>query len=144
MKRFLFLCVFIAAVCALHAQKKAEKSVTPPASVKASFVKTFTGASNERWEKEDKGYEVNFTQGGQEMSANFNAAGGLEETEAPIAAGALPEAIAGYVKQHYKGASIKEASKITKAGGVLNYEAAVNGKALIFDQNGKFLKVEKD
>jgi hypothetical protein len=45
---------------------------------------------------------------------------------------------------HYSGAPIKEASKIVKTNGEVNYEALVNGKDVMFDSNGKFIKVAKD
>jgi len=49
-----------------------------------------------------------------------------------------------YVKAHYKGATAKEAAKITKADGTVNYEAEVSKKDVIFDAKGKFIKEEKD
>jgi hypothetical protein len=38
---------------------------------------------------------------------------------------------------------VKEAAKITQADGAIMYEAEVNGKDLIFDASGKFVKQEK-
>ncbi len=52
----------------------------------------------------------------------------------------LPVPVAGYVKSHYKGASIKEAGKVTDAAGKLTYEAEIKGKDLIFDEAGNFIK----
>jgi hypothetical protein len=56
---------------------------------------------------------------------------------------ALPAGVDIYVKRQYK-SSINEASKKTKANGEINYEAEVNKQALVFDKEGKFIKVEKD
>jgi hypothetical protein len=42
-----------------------------------------------------------------------------------------------YVSDHYQGKKIKEIASIRKANGEVNYEIAVSGKELIFDQSGK-------
>ena len=48
-----------------------------------------------------------------------------------------------YIQKNHSGAKIKEASKITLADGTLHYEAEVNGRDLIFDANGNFIKAVK-
>ncbi|MBS1567677.1 MAG: PepSY-like domain-containing protein, partial [Bacteroidetes bacterium] len=80
----------------------------------------------------------------KEMAAVYNAAGVLKETEWEIKNSELPASVSGYVKQHYKGAAIKEAAKIKKSTGEVVFEAEVNKKDLIFDESGKFLRVEED
>ena len=74
----------------------------------------------------------------------FEPNGTFTESEVDIKAAVLPATVLAYVKEHYKGKTIKEAAKITKADGAINYEAEVNGKDVIFDANGKFLKEMKD
>jgi hypothetical protein len=149
MKRYLLLLAMAAGLTtAGFAQKekdeKDEKSVAAPAPAKAAFAKAFPGSSKVKWGKEKADYEVNFVQGGKEMSAVYDAKGTLKETEVDIKLSELPAAAAEYIKQHYKGAKINEAAKITKANGEVNYEAEVNKKDVIFDASGKFLKEEKD
>ena len=141
-----FMTVIIAnAICiGLFAQEREAKSITPPGNVKAAFEKTFTGTSKVKWEKEGNDYEVNFMQQKKEMSAVFDSKGEWKETEEEIAVASLPAAAASYVKSHYNGAKIKEAAKITKAGGVVNYEAEVNKMDVVFDGQGNFIKEEKD
>lgn len=56
----------------------------------------------------------------------------------------LPQNVQSYLKTHYKEAKVKEAAKIVKANGDINYEAKVNGKDVIFDDNGKFIKKTRD
>lgn len=143
-------CLLLLAVCtglsmALVAQKeKQEKSVTPPAAVKTAYAQSFQSSSNEKWEMEGKNYEVNFTQNGQQMSAEFTPGGKLHETEVTITPADLPAAVTDYVRRHYKGSPVKAATKITTPDGGINYEANVKGKVLVFDKNGKFSKTEKD
>ena len=114
-----------------------------PAPVKAAFAKKYPGVTV-KWEKEDGKYEAGFKQDGNTMSALFEANGTMTESEMDIKVTDLPASVLAYVKDHYKGKSIKEGAKITKADGTVNYEAEVDGKDVIFDVNGKFLKENKD
>lgn len=123
-------------------QKVKEKDV--PAVVKEAFQKQFAGAKEVEWEKEEGKYEVEFEQNDQEMSAVFTADGMLEETEIEIKKEALPSAVLTYLNTNYRGEKIKEAAKITKANGEVNYEAEVKGKDLMFDANGNFLMEKKE
>lgn len=121
-------------------EKKEQANV--PAVVKQAFTKQFPGATA-KWEKEDGMYEANFKHMNHEMSAVFEANGSMTESEMEIKVTELPASAQGYVKEHYKNAAIKEAAKITKANGEVNYEAEVHGKDLLFDVAGKFLKEMK-
>ena len=67
------------------------------------------------------------------MSAEFDDKGTLLESEVTIKSSELPASILQYIKEHYKGASIKEAAKITKSNGDINYEAEVNKMEGVFD-----------
>ncbi len=115
-----------------------------PAAAKTAFAKAFPGAEKAKWGKEKKGYEVEFSLSGKQMSAVYDKTGAIKETEEDIKPDALPGAVTSYVKAHYPKAFIKEAAKITLANGEVNYEAEVNKKDLIFDATGKFLREEKD
>ena len=123
------------------AQKLKEADV--PAAVKASFTKHYPGVTA-KWEKEDGKYEAGFKKDGNSMSALFEANGTMTESEMDIKVSDLPATVLAYVKEHYKGKTIKEGAKITKADGTVNYEAEVDGKDVIFDAAGKFLKEVKD
>ena len=123
------------------AQKLKEADV--PAAVKASFAKQYSGVTA-KWEKEDGKYEAGFKKDGNSMSALFEANGTMTESEMDIKVSDLPATVLAYVKEHYKGKTIKEGAKITKADGTVNYEAEVDGKDVIFDAAGKFLKEVKD
>ncbi|MBI3719369.1 MAG: PepSY-like domain-containing protein [Sphingobacteriales bacterium] len=142
MKKTLVLFMAIVAISlSLQAQKINDAKV--PAVIKLSFAKQYPG-STAKWEKEDGRYEANFKSNGNNMSALFDVNGMLLESEIDIKKSDLPTVIISYIKEHYKGSVIKEAAKITKADGTVNYEAEVNHKDLIFDVNGKFIKEHKD
>lgn len=124
-----------------QAQKIAANAV--PSVVKQSFAKLYPGITA-KWEKESGKFEAGFQKDKHTMSALFDATGTLTETELDIPVANLPVAIVGYMTKNYKGITIKEAAKITKAAGDINYEAAIKGKDLIFDEKGKFIKEVKD
>lgn len=105
-----------------------------PAAVKAAFAKQYPGVSV-KWEKEGAKFEAGFKQNGNTISALFEPNGKLEESEMDIKVADLPATVLAYVKEHYKGKSIREGAKIMKADGTVNYEAEVDGKDIIFDAN---------
>lgn len=152
MKRYILMLALAAGVTTMSfAQKEGKeekeekfKQTEVPATVKNAFTQHFAGASKVKWEKEKSNYEVNFVQGGNEMSALFNSSGTLQETEMEIKAAQLPASVISYIQQHYKGNKIKEAARITKPNGEINYEAEVKGMDVLFDASGKFLKEVKE
>ena len=136
MKRvFAFMMVLTALSCSAQ---------NVPSEVKAAFAKNFPNTTVKKWDKEDGNYEANFTKDGKTMSATFDAKGTWMETETDIKVSELPAVISDYVKANYKDATIKEASIISNPSAKKMYEAEVKGKDLLFDENGKFLKIETD
>lgn len=126
---------------ALNAQKLS--TVQVPAPVKEAFAKQYPGISA-KWEKEQKSYEANFKQNGNILSASYESNGTFIESELDIKVSDLPASIKEYVKAKYSDKTIKEAARISRAGGTINYEAEVNGKDLLFTDQGKFIKESKD
>lgn len=139
MKKLFLLCSVMISLAAT-----AQEKVTAPAAARTAFAKNFNGAKKVSWEKEDGNYEVSFEHSGKKMSAIYNPKGVLQETEHAIRISELPAPAATYMKAHYKGVSIKDAAKITKADGTVLYEAAIKGKDVVFDANGKFVKEARD
>ncbi|NML39173.1 hypothetical protein HHL17_18380 [Chitinophaga sp. G-6-1-13] len=141
MKIYVLLgCMMISA--SAFAQKISEAKV--PAPVKTAFLKKFPAATGVKWEMEKGNYEAGFKENSQHTSAVFDAKGGWMETETAVPATALPKEATLYITSHYKGSRVKETAKIVKSNGEVNYEAEINGKDVIFDDKGKFLKEEKE
>lgn len=120
----------------------AQKNI--PAATKAAFAKAFNNVTDIKWEKEEKNYEVSFMQSGNKMSAVIDEKGKVLETETELKVSSLMPQIISYMKVNFKGKELVGAAKIIYADGSLNYEAAIKGKDILFDSNGKFLKVAKD
>lgn len=141
MKKVMLLAaiLIIAFTGILIAQDLKEKDV--PAVVKAALSKKFPSAKKISWEMEKGNYEANWGgKSGEDNSVAFTPSGEFVELVQAIAISQLPANIAPYVKQHYKGAVIKEAGKVTDASGKHMFEAEIKGKDLIFDEKGVFIK----
>ncbi|MEP7375906.1 MAG: PepSY-like domain-containing protein [Chitinophagaceae bacterium] len=142
MRKILMPALAITVIAFSACAQKIDASKVPDA-VKASFTKQFPGVTA-KWEKENGKYEAEFKQKGNSMSAVFEANGNMDETEIEIKASDLPAAVLTYIKEHYKGKIIKEAAKINHTDGTVNYEAEVDGKDIIFDVAGNFIKEAND
>ena len=118
--------------------------VKPPEAVKNAVNRSYPAISPVKWDKDDDEYEASFVQNGKKMSATYSPSGELKETETGIRANELPVAATRYIAQHYKNARLKTAEKVLKSNGETLDEAEINKKDIVFDQNGKFIKVEKD
>jgi uncharacterized protein YdeI (BOF family) len=148
MERYLLIAMLVFGVSTITLAQEKEgkegKIANPPDVAKAAFDKAFPGSKNVKWEKEGSEFEVSFSNNGKIMSAVLDGKGILKESEVELKASELPADILQYIKDHYKGAKIKEAAKITYANGEVNYEAEVNKIDVMFDKDGKFLKEVKD
>lgn len=122
-----------------YAQQPGNGSV--PEAVTTAFARQFPGVKA-HWQVRDGEYEARFKQKRQVRSAVYNADGSLAATEQGIEVWQLPLPVIDYVEQHY-GGSIKEAAKVTKANGEINYEANVKGREVVFDASCAFVKEEK-
>ncbi|WP_250630557.1 PepSY-like domain-containing protein [Rhodoflexus caldus] len=138
MKKVAMLLVAVLMSTLTYAQKMEERNI--PQAVKTAFQKAFPDAKEVKWEKENSFFEANFEVNETDYSVIFDANGNIMETEVEIEPHQLPQNIAHYLAQHYKGQKIKEAAKITDAKGVVTYEAEIKDKDLIFDEKGNFIK----
>ncbi len=119
------------------------KSNNVPGSVKSALQNKYPEAKKVSWEKEKGNYEANWGgKSGEDNSVQFTPSGEFIEIVKAISVSELPKLVPTYIKQHYKGAKITEAGKVTDAKGKISYEAEVNRKDIIFDENGNFVKAE--
>jgi hypothetical protein len=142
MKKIVIITLFVLSLSIDADAQKISRLNIPPA-VQGSFAKQYAGIVA-KWEKEEGKYEANFIKDGNNCSAMYEPDGTFTGSEIDIKISDLPKNILTFVKEHYPGKKIKEAAKITKADGTVNYEAAVGDKDVIFDAEGKFLKEQKE
>ena len=142
MKKIIVLIAIGFTTLTSFAQKMKEADV--PATVKTAFTKQYPAIKDAKWEMEDGKYEAGFDLNKVETSVLLDATGNIIEIETEIAVSALPKTISDYCTKTYTGKTIKEASKIVDAKGVITYEAEINKMDVLFDANGKFIKESKD
>ena len=148
MKKFLGLTAILFAMSsATFAQEKGEghEKIPVPSAVKNANMQKYPESKKYKvtWEKENGNYEANW--GGKDGEANsvqYTPSGNFIEIVKAIPVSQLPSNVTTYVKQHYNGAKVTEAGRVTDAKGNLSYEAEVKGKDVIFDANGNFVKSE--
>jgi hypothetical protein len=129
--------IILLAACTCSNVASAQQKTIVPASVKLAFANAYPGATKVKWEKEDGLYEASFHYKNDEMSVLYTQQGAVSETETAIAIKELPPAALKYASSKGK---IKDAAKIVSPNGNVQYEAEVNGKDLLFDSKGLFLK----
>src|SRR5437763_228040 len=140
MKLLTCTAIFLIAYTTLTAQERTGHSVKVPAAVKTSFSNKYPEAKKVTWEKEKGNYEANWGgKSGEDHSVQFTPAGEMIEMVQAIPVSQLPPSVITYIKQHYKGAKITEAGKVTDSKGTITYEAEVNKKDIVFDEKGNFL-----
>lgn len=124
-----------------YAQKIKKENV--PAAVMTAFQKAYSTVTKVKWDKEGDKYEASFEMKETDYSVVMDASGIIEETEIGIAISELPTSVVDYTKANYAGKKLKEAAKLTDAKGVITYEVEIKGMDLIFDNDGKFMKIVK-
>src|ERR1700743_3452681 len=139
MKKMILAVAVVLTAGSLKAQDLKPKDV--PTVVKETLTKKYPEAAKVSWEKEKGNYEANWGgKSGEDNSVQFTPAGVFIEIVKAIKITDLPKNVAPYIKEHYNGAKIREAGKVTDAAGKTMYEAEIKGKDLIFDENGNFIK----
>jgi hypothetical protein len=137
--KLLTVLVMAFAVAGVKAQDLKTKDV--PSVVKTALAQKYPKATKVGWEKEKGNYEANWGgKSGEDNSVQFTPAGTFVEIVKAIPVSQLPASVSPYVKDHYKGAKIREAGRVTNAAGKTMYEAEIKGADLIFDENGSFIK----
>ena len=134
MKKILILAVFAFVTIKANAQKMTADKV--PSAVKESLTKIYPNAKGTKWDRENADYEASFKMDGKDMSVVFDAKGMEKEVETDIKFSELPIP----VQTALKGKKVKEAA-IIKKGGKTFYEAEVGGKDLLFEADGKTVKM---
>lgn len=143
MKRFVLISLCTVLICfSVNAQKAPDAKV--PAVLKTAFVKQFPKATDVKWEKEGGNWEVALKNNGQEMTVVLDKKGTVTETEVSIQVTELPGAALKYIADKFKGKPILSIDKIT-SGKKITYEVVVvKGKAMMFNEAGKYLNTGKD
>lgn len=139
--------IFCAFAIFTFAQKESKSErINVPAVVKKANMEKYPESKKYHitWEKEKGNYEANW--GGKDGEANsvtYTPTGEFIEIVKAISAHELPAPVISYTKEHYKNHKFGDVGKVLDAQGKSSYEVEINGKDVIFDENGQFVKEEK-
>ena len=136
----LFLLFLLGAGLSIDAPAQRNYNDEIPAAVRTAFTQQFPG-TEASWAKEGDQYVAHFRQKRLDMNIRYNAEGAVTRMEEEIKVWQLPLPVIEYMEQHY-GDTPKEAAKVTRANGEINYEAQVNGKEVVFDASCAVLEEE--
>ncbi len=143
MKKHLIVSIPVMLLLLNTAKAQSIKHDAIPATVKSALKQKYPKAAKVTWEKEKGNYEANWGgKSGEDLSVQFTPRGEFIEQVQAIKVDGLLSTISTYVKQHYKGAKITKAGKVTDAKGNNYFEAEVKGKDLVFDKKGDFVKID--
>ena len=121
--------IVLLSACLLISLMGFNQKITPdkvPAPVKQEFAKKFPGATEIKYEMEQKDYEINFKDKGVEMSANFDATGKWLETETEIKESDLPKEVSASVAKNFARFKISEVAKTETPDKGLIYDMDLN------------------
>jgi hypothetical protein len=149
MKKVLgFVGVMLALNTASFAQENegGHQKINVPAVVKKANLEKYPESKTYKvtWEKEKGNYEANW--GGKDGEANsvqYTPSGQFIEIVKAIPVKDLPKGVLTYAKEHYKTTKFGDVGRATDANGKVAYEVEIQGKDVIFDENGNFVKEEK-
>ena len=101
------------------------------AKIKTAFEKTFTTASEVKWNKSDGFYFANFKINQQVLTAAFNEEGELVGASRNIALSQLPLNISLALQNNYADYTIAHVTEMTTEGQTNYYIAAENSKRIV-------------
>lgn len=96
-----------------------------PDPVKSAFTKKFSDATEVKFERERKNFEISFKNNGDRMTANFNSKGDWLETETVIDSTDLSKEVITSIATNFPGYKIAHASQIEKPDTALIYEVVL-------------------
>lgn len=127
----LFVLILLGAGLSFDAPAQKHFNDEVPAAVRTAFAQQFP-RTEARWAKEGDQFVAHFRQKRLDMNIRYNAEGTVTRMEEEIKVWQLPLPVIEYMEQHY-GDEPKQAAKVTRANGEINYEAQVKGKEVLFD-----------
>jgi hypothetical protein len=141
--KYLILLLAIAGF-AVQAQAQELMVTDVPEAVVTAFNKSNPLVSAVDWNKDGSNFVAEFAKDKVETSLTYDVTGQVVESKIQIPVASLPQGVTDYMTTNHKEYVVEDASKITNAIGTITYETEVDGKMLIFDAKGTYLKSEEE
>ena len=138
-RKFLAICVAVVISITAIAQPT---STTVPPQVMTAFEAIYPVMRNVTWNQEAGYYLPTFLHNGAQTIGYIDQKGHYIQTITKGQASDLPPAATDYISHNYQGAQVSEEGRIEfPTGNPARFFAKVNGKTLLFDYYGKFIKI---
>jgi hypothetical protein len=138
--------ILIFAVTAFFSEAKAQvmevKQV--PGVVVTTFQSTYPSASTVQWRKAGNYYVADYNENNNDMYVEYDPSGKVIETGEGVDVSSYPAPLTTYVKTKYKDDKIKKVYRVKDANGKTIWKGKVKEDYLIFDENGNYIRMEKD
>jgi hypothetical protein len=142
MKKIILLLAMTAFLVQTKAQVIEVKQV--PGVVVTTFQGAYPSVNNVQWRKSGNYYIADYNQDNNDMYVEYDPSGRVIETGEGVSASSYPAPLTTYVKTKYKDDKIKKVYRVKDANGRTIWKGKVKEDYLIFDENGNYIKMEKD
>jgi hypothetical protein len=143
MKKIILLAALVALFVATKAQVIEVKQV--PSPIVTTFQSSYPSASNVVWRKSGNYYVADYSNDNVDSYTMYEPSGKVYEYGVGVAdESSYPANLTTYVKTKYKNDHIKRVYKVKDANGKTLWKGKVKEDYLLFDENGNYIKMEKD
>ena len=144
MKKILVLFALAAFFIQANAQETKTVQIQVPAVISTSFSTSYPSVEHPVWKKYGTNYIVYYTASNSDAYVLYDPSGKVIETGEGVAVTAYPAPVTTYVKTKYKDEHIEKVYKVKDVNGKTIWKGKVKNDYLIFDENGNYIKMEKD
>jgi hypothetical protein len=112
-----------------------------PTIVTSTLLQFYPNATNIVWQDDQGYYTAAFQNNNAATKLLLDLKGNLVQTSVHISSSVLPASATQYISVNYSGHTVTDAEKLTTFNHSTRYEAVVDGKDLVFDGSGGFLRI---
>lgn len=142
MKKFILLVA--AAVFCIQADAQVVEVKQVPATVITSFQTTYPSVIDVQWRKSGTYYVADYNENSTDMYIMYDPSGKIIETGQGIAITSVPAPLTTYIKTKYKDEHMEKVYKVKDAKGKTIWKGKIKEEYLLFDENGNYIKMERD
>jgi hypothetical protein len=142
MKKIILLFAIAAFFKQAQAQVIEVKEV--PGVVVTTFQSSYPSVSDVHWRRAGNYYVADYSSNNNDMYVTYDPSGKIIETGEGVDVSTTPAPLTTYVKTKYKDDKIKKVYRVKDANGKTVWKGKVKNDYLIFDENGNYIRMEKD
>ena len=124
--------------------RQTQVQVQVPSTVTTTFTTAYPSVESPVWRQSGNFYIVDYTQNSNPMYVMYDNNGKVVETGEGVMVTSYPAPLTTYVKTKYKDEKIEKVYKVKDANGKTLWKGKVKKDYILFDENGNYIKMEKD